>query len=211
LSRGGGRARGLGGVRMSVNGGDDGAGVGAARLAAGRQALAHLRADQRGDVLLLRARAPARARGAGAAAGRAGEAGGDDPADARDGVGGRRARRLDGVGRRRVGALTVQRTLRSRSTIWVVAEFMAARFACPSALAANALLALPTPKSENPLAADWLVKLPFATTEPTSRPLLGLTIFKSIATDPVRRALVFSRVGLAIATPAPVPAAGLFP
>src|SRR5437762_1925683 len=63
----------------------------------------------------------------------------------------------------------------------------------------------------HPLAADSLVKLPFATTEPTSRPLLGLTIFKSIATDPVRRALVFSRVGLAIATPAPVTAAGLFP
>src|SRR5437867_1778261 len=42
------------------------------------------------------------------------------------GVGRRRARRLDGVGRRRVGALTGQRTLRSRSTIWVVAEFMAA-------------------------------------------------------------------------------------
>src|SRR5439155_1214510 len=74
-----------------------------------------------------------------------------------------------------------QRTLRSRSTICVVAEFMAARLAWPSALAANALLALPTPKSENPLAADSLVKLPFATTEPTSRPLLGLTICEAIA------------------------------
>src|SRR5438046_1057284 len=120
-------------------------------------------------------------------------------------------RRLGGVGRRRVGALTGQRTLRSRSTTWVVAEFMAARLACPSALAANALLALPTPKSENPLAADSLVKLPFATTLPSSRPLPGLTILRSIATDPVRRALVFSNVGLATATPAPVAAAGVLP
>src|SRR5206468_11734240 len=122
--------------------GDDGAGVRAARLAAGRQALAHLRADQRGDVLLLRAGAPAGARGAGATAGRAGEEGGDHPAHARDGVGRRRARRVDGVGRRGVGALTGQRTLRSRSTICVVADSVAAGMAWTGTPAETAMLAL---------------------------------------------------------------------
>src|SRR5437867_6849443 len=101
--------------------------------------------------------------------------------------------------------------MRRRSTICVVAEFMAARLAWPRALAANALLALPKPKSEKPLAADSLVKLPFATTLPTSRPVPGVTILRSIATDPVRRAFVFSSVGLAMATPALVTAAGLLP
>ena len=102
------------------------------------------------------------------------------------------------------GGTAAQRTLRSRSIVWSVAEFMAARFAWPRALAAKALLALPIPKSENPLAADSLVKLPLAVTAPRMRPPVGFTILRSIATDPVRRATVFSRVGLATATPAPV-------
>src|SRR6266849_335129 len=204
------RARHLGRVGADRHEGDARPGVRAAPLAARREAVVDLRADQRGDVPLLRPGAPAGAGGARAAAGRGGEAGGDDPAHARGGVARRGAGGVDGVGGDGDGAVT-QRTPRSRSTIWVVAEFIAARLAWPSALAANALLALPTPKSEKPLAADSLVKLPFATREPTRRPLLGFTIFRSMATDPVRRALVFSKVGFATATPAPVAAAGAFP
>src|SRR5262249_59760190 len=67
------------------------------------------------------------------------------------------------------------------------------------------------PNREKPLAADSEVKLPLATSVPTSRPSLGFTIFRSIATEPVRRALVFSNVGLATARPAPVAAAGGVP
>jgi len=43
--------------------------------------------------------------------------------------------------------------------ICVAAEFIAARFAWPSALAAKALLALPNPNSEKPLAALSLVQI----------------------------------------------------
>ena len=80
----------------------------------------------------------------------------------------------------------------NRSATCCVAEFMAARFAWPSALAANALLALPRPNIENPLAADSDVKLPFATAVPTTRPFDGSVILRSIATEPVRRATVCS-------------------
>src|SRR5881396_3762003 len=93
--------------------GDAGEGDRATLVAARGEAVADVRADQRGDVLLLRPRAPARARGAGTAAGRTREAGGNDPAHAAGGVDGRRARGVDGVGRSAVGALTGSERLRA--------------------------------------------------------------------------------------------------
>jgi len=128
----------------------------------------------------------------------------------RGGVGRRRARRLDGVGRPEAGALTAQRTLRSRSTIWVVAEFMP-RVGLAERARRERVARLADAEEGEPAGRDSLVKLPFATTEPTSRPLLGLTIFKSIATDPVARLGVLEGRVLAVATPAPGSGGGVCP